>query len=140
MNCYNLKIDCKETMYVQHPVKRKKMLSLPGAGRYRKCTQILSLPPRLYVCVCVRALYIYVCVFVSIIYLFSYKNKLNQFPQQPEAWCWMVTIHKRSSLCFLLYWRLLKTFDMACKGADFCPLKVSLSLCRKRFQHFARVD
>jgi len=45
-----------------------------------------------------------------------------------------VTIHKQSSLLFLLYWRLLKIFDMACKGADFCPLEVFLSLCRKRFQ------
>lgn len=86
--------------------------------------QILSLPPRLYVCVCL-------CLSI---YLFSYKNKLNQFPQQLQACCWMVTIHKQSSLRFLLYWRLLKTFDMVCKGADFCPLKVSLSLCRKRFQ------
>lgn len=67
MNRYNLKIDCKETMYVQHLVKRKKMLSLPGAGRYHKCRYRLSLWLVYYMFVC----FINVCVCVCVYLLFT---------------------------------------------------------------------
>lgn len=60
VNCYNLKIDCEETMCVQHPLKRRKMLSLPGAGRYRKCRYRFSLSLLYYMCVC------FICVCMSI--------------------------------------------------------------------------
>lgn len=118
------------------------MLSLSGAGRYRKCRYRFSLCLLDYASVYVCVLYIFMCVCLCLpTSFFSHKNKLNQTPRLPEAWCWMGMIHRQSSLHFLFHWRLLKTFAVAGKGAGFCPLKVFLSLCRKKIsKHFARVD
>lgn len=116
------------------------MLSLPGAGRYRKRRYRFSLCLLDYVCLCVCALYIYVCVCSCLpTSFFAHKNNLHQVPQQPEEWCWMGMIHKQSSVCFFFHWRLLKTIAMAGEGDGFHPLKVSLTLCRKKVsRHFAR--